>query len=144
MSYNIKFKEKIVWEISDLAFDSSRNQYDGQKLLNELIDEKGIRFFFWIVHDDLFVPVMNFVFGLASKFYGSITSFYRLKGLEMKTKISIHECGHVLGLEHCQNYCVMQYSNSLPEAQQKPSTLCDECKKKLEQIRCNYNEDDAR
>jgi len=97
-----------------------------------------------IIGDDLFVPVMNFVFGLASKFYGSITSFYRLKGLEMKTKISIHECGHVLGLEHCQNYCVMQYSNSLPEAQQKPSTLCDECKKKLEQIRCNYNEDDAR
>jgi len=74
---------------------------------------------------------MNFVFGLATQFYGAIVSFYRLENLEMKIKESIHECGHVLGLGHCTNDCVMQYSNTLDEALQKPDYICNTCAEKL-------------
>ena len=126
--YQINIKEIRAHDTANFAYDKTRNQYDGQKLLNNLIDESKLRFFFWIILDDLFVPVMNFVFGLASKYYGAIVSFHRLDNTEMRIKESIHECGHILGLGHCDNFCVMQYSNSLTEALEKPSLLCDSCK----------------
>ena len=126
--YQISIKEIREHDLADFAYDETRNQYDGQKLLNNLIDESKYKFFFWIIQDDIYVPLMNFVFGLASKYYGAIVSFHRLDNTEMKIKESIHECGHVLGLGHCNNYCVMQYSNSLSEALEKPSSLCDSCK----------------
>ena len=129
--YHIDIREIREHKIVPFAFDKSRNQYDGQKLLNNLIDESMFKFFFWIIQDDIFVPLMNFVFGLASKHYGAIVSFYRLDNIEMKIKESIHECGHVLGLSHCYNNCVMQYSSSLSEALKKPTFLCESCKELL-------------
>ena len=131
--YQIDIREIREHEIASFAFDETRNQYDGQKLLNNLIDESKFKFFFWIIQDDIFVPLMNFVFGLASKHYGAIVSFYRLENIEMKIKESIHECGHVLGLGHCSNNCVMQYSSSLSEALNKPIFLCDRCKELLKE-----------
>lgn len=131
--YQIDIKEIREHVVAKFAYDKTRNQYDGQKLLNNLIDESKFKFFFWIIQDDIFVPLMNFVFGLASQYYGAIVSFYRLKNVEMKIKESIHECGHVLGLGHCDNFCVMQYSNSLTEALEKPSFLCDNCKVSLKE-----------
>ncbi|MCG3216507.1 MAG: peptidase [Candidatus Heimdallarchaeota archaeon] len=130
--YQIKIGARRIQEIDSFAFDASREQYDGQKLLNKLIDDMKLEFFFWIIQDDLFVPLMNFVFGLASKYHGAIISFYRLENLDMKIKECIHECGHIYGLGHCDNECVMQYSNSLSEALEKPPYLCDECKTTLQ------------
>ena len=130
-TYEIEVTEGTVLEINKTAYSRRRKQYDGQKLLNELIDEKNLEFFFWIVKDDLYVPVMDFIFGLASKYCGAIVSFYRLNSQEMKIKESIHELGHILGLEHCTNFCVMQYSTKLAEAIKKPSYLCSECKSKI-------------
>jgi len=121
-------------ELINHAYSEHRQQYDGQILLNYLIEVKKFRFFIWLVSDDLYVPVMNFVFGLASHYYGALVSFYRLPDLKMKIKESIHECGHVLGLEHCENECVMQYSNSLSEALKKPSNLCLDCINKLTSV----------
>ena len=136
--YEIEIKSKTPLKIKKTAYSKKRRQYNGQKLLNELIEKENLSFFFWIVEDDLYVPVMNFVFGLASQFCGAIVSFYRLDTLEMKIKESVHECGHVLGLGHCDNFCVMQYSNSLREAIEKPSTLCSECKSKIKDNKRNF------
>jgi len=49
----------------------------------------------------------------------------------MIEKEVIHELGHIFGLPHCKNKCVMQFSNSLAEAMEKPSHFCQECIKKL-------------
>lgn len=137
-SFNIEVNDIKEFNISMSAYNSLRDQYDGQKLLNMMIDEKKLKFFFWMVNDDLYVPVMNFVFGLGSKYYGAIVSFHRLNSIEMKIKESVHECGHIFGLEHCSNLCVMQYSNSLAEAMQKPSTLCNACQLKLKENFKNF------
>ncbi len=137
-SFNIEVSTIKEYNISESAYNSSRNQYDGQKLLNMLIDEENLKFFFWMVQDDLFVPVMNFVFGLGSKYFGAIVSFHRLDNIEMKIKESIHECAHIFGLEHCSNLCVMQYSNSLTHALEKPSTLCNTCQTKLKENNKNF------
>ncbi|MHA1223951.1 MAG: peptidase [Candidatus Heimdallarchaeaceae archaeon] len=128
----ISFSKTIELNLPTSTYNLFRKQYNGQKLLNRLIDEVKSSPFLWIVSSDLYVPKMNFVFGLASKYFGALVSFHRLKSLEMKIKESLHECGHVLGLEHCTNYCVMQYSNSLEEALEKPSFLCSSCLHELE------------
>ncbi|MHA1200221.1 MAG: peptidase [Candidatus Heimdallarchaeaceae archaeon] len=131
-TFGIKIKEIRKNKLGFRAYNWSRKQFDGQKLLNRLIDNENYRFFFWIVKGDLYVPVMSFVFGLASKYYGALVSFHRLDSSEMKIKESVHECGHIYGLEHCLNSCVMQYSTSLEEAEKKPSLLCEDCLQKIE------------
>jgi archaemetzincin len=83
------------------------------------------------VDRDLYVEGMNFVFGLSSRFKGSVLSVYRLPSQEMVEKEAIHEMGHVLGLGHCGNFCVMQFSNSLEEAMEKPGYFCERCRKAL-------------
>ncbi|MHA2358239.1 MAG: hypothetical protein ACXABK_05680, partial [Candidatus Heimdallarchaeaceae archaeon] len=120
-AYNIKISNIRKQDILRSSQHISRDQYNGQLLLNHIIEEEKLKYFFWIVQDDLYVPIMNFVFGLATQHFGAIVSFYRLENLEMKIKESIHECGHVLGLDHCSNNCVMQYSNTLDEALLKPN-----------------------
>ncbi|MHA1953419.1 MAG: peptidase [Candidatus Heimdallarchaeaceae archaeon] len=136
--YEIEVTSRTVLKIKKTTYNRRRKQYDGQKLLNNLIDEENLKFFFWIVQDDLYVPVMNFIFGLATQFCGAIVTFHRLESLEMKIKESVHECGHILGLGHCVNRCVMQYSTNLKEANEKPSSLCSECENKIKENKRNF------
>ncbi|ODS39259.1 MAG: hypothetical protein A7316_05990 [Candidatus Altiarchaeales archaeon WOR_SM1_86-2] len=74
---------------------------------------------------------MNFIFGIASYGRGAVVSIFRLDSLKLIENECIHEVGHVLGLGHCMDYCVMRFSNSLYEAKQKPGYLCEKCKRKL-------------
>lgn len=141
--FEIEIKTIQCLKIHKRAYNRKRKQYDGQFLLNNLIDKKNHRFFIWIISVDLYVPMMSFVFGLASKFYGAIISFSRLDSDEMKIKESIHELGHLLGLSHCSNYCVMQYSISLDEALTKPKTLCDKCKEQISRNKKNFEPNKA-
>lgn len=130
-TYGIQIIEKSELSIISSALNKSRNQYNGQYLLNYLIENKKQRFFLWIVKDDLYIPYRNFVFGLATKNYGAVLTFHRLVNITMKIKESIHECGHIYGLNHCKNNCVMQYSNSFNEAMNKPLKLCQKCLQSL-------------
>jgi archaemetzincin len=130
-TFNIQVNATISKILNEDSYDKKRNQYDGQQLLNSLIDNENLTYFLWLVSKDLYVPGRNFVFGLASQYYGAIVSFYRLKSANMKIKESIHECGHILGLGHCKRRCVMQYSTNLEEANSKPQSLCSKCKKIL-------------
>ncbi|MBN1456049.1 MAG: hypothetical protein JW945_07345 [Methanomicrobia archaeon] len=71
---------------------------------------------------------MNFVFGLAHTGTAAVLSPHRLYSEELIVKEEIHELGHVPGLQHCTNECVMHYSNSLTEAEAKPARLCERCR----------------
>jgi archaemetzincin len=44
---------------------------------------------------------------------------------------ALHEVGHLLGLKHCQEYCVMNLSKIREEAGKKPSFLCKRCSSRL-------------
>jgi archaemetzincin len=47
-------------------------------------------------------------------------------------KETLHELGHILGLEHCPNpRCVMSFSNSIYDVDRKEARFCEMCKKKL-------------
>ena len=128
ITYELGIQSIKKRELEIITFNKARNQYNGQKLLNKLIDGENITYFLWLVNKDLYVPGRNFVYGLATQFYGGIVSFFRLGSANMKIKESIHECGHILGLGHCKEVCVMQYSKNLEEATLKPTCLCWKCK----------------
>lgn len=91
---------------------------------------------------DLFVPGLNFVFGEA-RLPGRVglISTYRLRPSsndaddlfrERVVKEAIHEIGHMVGLEHCSNTsCVMYFSNTLADTDEKGADLCGQCQSQL-------------
>ncbi|MHC1611491.1 MAG: zinc-dependent metalloprotease family protein [Candidatus Methanospirareceae archaeon] len=121
-------------EVKD-AYNEKRMQYNASKLLIYLnkstAEARSADLRLWIISDDLYVPGMNFVFGVADPGKAAVLSTHRLDSLDLIKKEAIHEIGHVLGLQHCTNDCVMQFSNSLYEAKAKPATLCERCQSLL-------------
>ena len=99
-----------------------------------------------LVDLDLYVPDLNFVFGLAQIGMARAIvalprlrqSFYGLQedvGLFRRrvVKEAVHELGHVFGLDHCDDpRCVMAFSNSLADTDYKQQTFCRICKDRLQ------------
>jgi len=128
------------------AYDTGREQYRAEEFI-ELAGrigggEKNIA----ITPHDLFYRRRNYVFGLAYlSGNGSVISTYRLQtssdgGFSDRSandifadrvrKEVVHEIGHTLGLEHCDNArCVMNFSPTVREVDVKEENLCGSCQR---------------
>ncbi|MBC7287895.1 MAG: hypothetical protein H5T86_07595 [Armatimonadetes bacterium] len=115
------------------AFDSARGQYNARVLLRAVPPPRPAALALGIVRVDLFVPGLNFVFGLASGSRALISvarlqthdaSLYRHR---VATE-AVHEIGHLLGLAHCPvRRCAMFFSNTLADTDAKGPGLCPRC-----------------
>jgi archaemetzincin len=130
------------------AFNPIRNQYLASLILEELEKFKKYQNEKWlaICDFDLYSEGLNFIFGEANpNSQISIISLTRLREefyglpknenlfLERIKKEAVHELGHLFYLGHCQNRkCVMYFSNSLLDTDEKNSDFCQKCKKNLQ------------
>jgi predicted Zn-dependent protease len=98
-----------------------------------------------ISKEDLYADNLNFIFGLADpQRRVAILSIARLvnrfgtedeRPLRVQERIlkeAAHEIGHMLGLDHCEDRsCLMAFSNSLNEVDEKQPVICTSCRRKL-------------
>ncbi len=122
------------------VFVLSRNQYRAYPFLLTL-DKHVLRGTtgLGLINLDLFVPRLNFIFGLAQRKGNALVALPRLDPLfynlpqdnavflNRVLKECIHELGHVLGLDHCVGHCVMRFSNTLSDTDAKPESFCSSC-----------------
>ncbi len=138
------------------AYHKKRGQYDARGVLDALAarlpsDAIGL---VGVTTDDLFIPSVNFVFGLGS-FRQRVAVFsihrygddYSLSGdtgtlLRRSMTVATHELGHVMSMRHCTAYrCVMNGTSSLEEADRHTLHLCPVCRRKAEHVRDWHRED---
>lgn len=135
--YRISTQSKIP----ESSYDKYRGQYDAEVLLGEIAKHSPSisKSLLGVIDVDLYVPGLNFVFGLAGR-YTAIISVTRLRPefygerenetlfRERLLKEAIHELGHIFGLHHCPDkLCVMHFSNSLEDTDIKSTGFCRSC-----------------
>lgn len=131
----------------ELAFDSSRGQYNSTELLDLLLEETtgSEASVLGIAGVDLFIPILTYVFGeaqLAGR--AAVVSTYRLDPtryglaanhqllLDRLAKEAIHELGHTRGLIHCnQATCVMRSSTYVEDIDLKSAQFCSTCNQRI-------------
>lgn len=123
-------------DVKAKAYDKSRGQIRADLLLDLLRPADGWHKYVYVVDGDGYVPGLNFVFGVA---YGdrAVVFTERLKSVEQLFEIRLakeitHELGHTLGLGHCEDpKCVMYFSNTIKDTDEKGPGFCDKCFAKL-------------
>lgn len=138
------------------TLDNRRGQHRAQGFLDALSEERqsllraapGEVLLLGITHLDLFVPRMNFVFGVAEReggvavvstcrldpeFYGAEPDRELLRARLLKE--SVHEIGHIFGINHCSNpSCIMHFSSTIGDTDAKGPGFCSRCKALLQVV----------
>ncbi|HZK44330.1 MAG TPA: hypothetical protein VFC73_08645 [Syntrophomonadaceae bacterium] len=110
------------------ALDLNRQQYDVNYLL-PVLENDGLSL--WILNVDISDPTHIFLYGVASD-KKAIASAFRTGNDENFLKEVCHEVGHMMGLDHCRNKCLMQTSRNIKQLDKKPLYLCNKCTKNVE------------
>lgn len=126
-------------------YNASRGQYNAAGIAGMLAEKMpgDAEKLLGVMDADLFVPGMNFVFGLASgseavialarlhpEYYGEKENELLFK--ERALKEVVHELGHTFDLHHCRDVrCVMHFSNTLVDTDIKGAGFCKSCKAKI-------------
>jgi len=128
-------------KISDSLYNAEREQYNAEVIIAEIAENMPVTVekFLGVIDVDLYVPGLNFVFGIAEA-NSAIISLARLKPefyskekdetlfRERALKEAIHELGHIFGLHHClEKTCVMHFSNCLEDTDSKSAYFCRNC-----------------
>ncbi len=130
-TFGVKVQDAGLLRIPDDAWNPRRSQYDAYALLDYLARHMKSVTALWAVGQDITCANVNFVFGLAMYHKAAVVSTFRLATPVMVVKEAVHEAGHVMGLQHCKNRCVMRFSNTYEDALRKPDTLCDTCRRTI-------------
>ncbi|MFX1238524.1 MAG: archaemetzincin family Zn-dependent metalloprotease, partial [Promethearchaeota archaeon] len=145
-------KSKKAMPLFDSFYNGTRKQYDASLLLSLMkyvFSQADYTCVLGVLEEDIYSRTMNFIFGIAERacyhYAGfSIISICRLREsfygrkvnpslLELRVlKEVIHEIGHVFGLGHCQNKCVMVFSEKLVDTDNKPPNYCHDCTASLQ------------
>ncbi|MFB6284603.1 MAG: archaemetzincin family Zn-dependent metalloprotease [Halobacteria archaeon] len=124
------------------AYSSDKGQYNAERFIEICNRVGGGDKNITITPHDLYFRKRNYVFGLAYlEGQGCVVSTHRLKmttdggRVESDGKVAdrvrkevVHEVGHTLGMEHCDNkMCVMSFSPTVSEVDRKFERTCAKC-----------------
>lgn len=136
-------------EIPSGACNSERRQYDADMIMDRVLQRlAGENKVLGVLGVDLYTPSqnLNFIFGQAQlRGKAALVSYARLDPrfydraedpnllFNRLVKEAVHELGHTFGLVHCTNSaCVLNFSNSVTDVDNKTATLCKDCRKKIQ------------
>ena len=121
------------------AYNSLRKQYNPEYIVQEIATFKGAQddYRLGVVDVDIYARGLNFIFGLAHPLRRiALISAYRLSGPKLMERVAkevVHETGHLFGLGHCTDpFCVMYFSNTVADTDNKDKNLCKQCRRKIE------------
>jgi archaemetzincin len=127
---------------SVLAWDPVRRQAHSTSILRAIAERvNGRTSMLAVTGQDLFVPVLTFVFGEAQVAGpAAVVSTHRLReefyGLppnpvieaERLLKEALHELGHTWGLRHCDDWrCIMSPAHSVERIDIRSAEYCAQC-----------------
>ena len=139
--YFYSCKVALRMEIPEISYNVRRRQYNAEILVFGMMKQmpSDAKSMIGIIDADLFVPDLNFVFGLAyhdtavialprlrPECYGEDKNIFLFK--ERILKEAVHELGHTFGFAHCPDIrCIMHLSNNLADTDIKGPGLCRVC-----------------
>jgi archaemetzincin len=126
--YGVTVVDRGSLEPYEGAYNIKHRQYDALVLLDYLLRNMTSEHAMWVIDPDMYYDNLNFVMGLAMYHLAGIVSTFRLDSAGMVAKECVHEAGHVLGLDHCRDHCVMRFSSSIEDAVAKPDVPCIKCR----------------
>jgi archaemetzincin len=141
--YGLTCKISSGMESPEYAYNKIRDQYNSKLILKHLLRQcsNDTLRFIGVTSVDLYVPILEFVFGLAQiEGQCSIVSLHRLYPkfynrppnpdlvLIRLLKTSLHELGHTFGITHCRDRrCVMYSSTRIEHTDFKHPDFCLTC-----------------
>lgn len=134
--YQMQFRSVGVRIPRQVAWNTEKNAYDAQLLLNNAQSE-GLTFFLWLIEKSLIVN-NEYVFGYGETIKGTIVSTARMATRTLTAKEVAFHVGIVLGLKPCNEECLMKETESFEVLIQKPSTLCNTCAVKFQRVKMRY------
>lgn len=138
-SLKARSRQAGFFDIPDASYNALRKQYNPQHIMSAISDLSRdlSELRIGVVNVDLYARGLNFIFGLANPLRRiALVSTYRLSGPKLEERLAkevVHETGHLLGLDHCENsHCVMYFSNTIEDTDNKRMWLCEICRNKYE------------
>jgi len=113
--------------VPQAAFDSARGRVDARYLLDVAMPAApGCDAALWLAATPMGDSWRPWLYGMALP-GRAVVSLHGARDPDDAAKLCAHEAGHLLGLEHCPDACVMRVSAHARQMERLPLALCARC-----------------